>query len=275
MLFLCNFSLNLMAREPLSFEERVKAQEAIERVYYNHRIWPKDNPEPKPPFEKMVPKAVIEAKVTDYLKKCNALDKFWQRPIEPKQLQAEMDRMAKQSKDPATLKELFAALKDDPYLIAECLARPSLTEHLIQNWYWYDSRFQREAREMAEKALEDLKGGDFRTYPTGEYSHLVVSVGDDVDDFLPKPGEEVHNGIIKLSSPSDEYEQYAAELPEPGGIVIKEERDAFMVQRTITKESQIAEVEQRRFNKATFNAWWQNEQQSLGVIITPAMVQLT
>ena len=32
-----------LARGPLSFEERVKAQEAIERVYYNHRVWPKEN----------------------------------------------------------------------------------------------------------------------------------------------------------------------------------------------------------------------------------------
>jgi hypothetical protein len=29
------------ADRPLTFEDRVKAQEAIERVYYNHRIWPK------------------------------------------------------------------------------------------------------------------------------------------------------------------------------------------------------------------------------------------
>ena len=35
----------LWARD-LTFEDRVKAQEAIERVYWNHRIWPKENPEP-------------------------------------------------------------------------------------------------------------------------------------------------------------------------------------------------------------------------------------
>jgi len=33
--------------QPLSVEDRVRAQEAIERVYYNHRIWPKENPGPK------------------------------------------------------------------------------------------------------------------------------------------------------------------------------------------------------------------------------------
>jgi N-acetylneuraminic acid mutarotase len=119
----------------LSFEDRVKAQEAIERVYYAHRIWPKENPQPKPPFEQMVPRSVIEAKVTDYLKKSAALGQYWQRPIQPSQLQAEMDRMAKGTKDPAMLKELFAALGNDPYMIAECLARPVLADHLAREGY--------------------------------------------------------------------------------------------------------------------------------------------
>ena len=82
------------AHGALSFEERVHAQEVLERVYYNHRIWPKENPGPKPPFEKMMRRPQIEAKVTDYLKKSAALEKYWQRPITGEQLQTEMDRMA-------------------------------------------------------------------------------------------------------------------------------------------------------------------------------------
>ena len=119
-----SLALRAFAGATLTFEERVKAQEAIERVYYSHRIWPKENPGPKPPFEEMVPKSVIEAKVVEYLRKSSALEEFWQRPIEPEQLQAEIERMAAKSKEPATLRELFAALGDNPELIAECLARP-------------------------------------------------------------------------------------------------------------------------------------------------------
>ena len=46
------------------------------------------------------------------------------------QLQAEMDRMAKHTKQPEVLRELFEALGNDPFVIAECLARPVLTERL-------------------------------------------------------------------------------------------------------------------------------------------------
>src|SRR4029453_17170027 len=46
------------------------------------------------------------------------------------QLQTEMDRMAQHTKQPEVLRELFAALGNDPFVIAECLARPVLSERL-------------------------------------------------------------------------------------------------------------------------------------------------
>jgi len=42
-----------------------------------------------------------------------------------------MNRMVKQTKQPEVLHELFAALGNDPFVIAECLARPVLTERLV------------------------------------------------------------------------------------------------------------------------------------------------
>ena len=35
-----------------------------------------------------------------------------------------MDRMAQHTKQPEVLRELFEALGNDPFVIAECLARP-------------------------------------------------------------------------------------------------------------------------------------------------------
>ena len=75
--------------------------------------------------------AQIEKKVEDYLRNSQALEDYWQRPITPDQLQAEMERIASHTKQPAVLRELFAALGNDPFVIAECLARPVLAERLI------------------------------------------------------------------------------------------------------------------------------------------------
>src|SRR5689334_23219109 len=49
----------------LDLKTRIWAQTQIEQVFWSHRIWPKENPQPKPPFEQMVPASVIEIKVTD------------------------------------------------------------------------------------------------------------------------------------------------------------------------------------------------------------------
>jgi hypothetical protein len=65
------------------------------------------------------------------LSKSQALADYWQRPITGTQLQAEMDRMAQHTKQPQMSSELFAALGNDPFVIAECLARPALAALLV------------------------------------------------------------------------------------------------------------------------------------------------
>ncbi len=74
--------------------------------------------------------AEIEKKVEDYLRNSQALEDYWQRPITADQLQTEMERMASHTKQPEVLQELFEALGNDPFVIAECLARPVLAERL-------------------------------------------------------------------------------------------------------------------------------------------------
>jgi N-acetylneuraminic acid mutarotase len=128
-------SLSTAAKPPqqrttLTFAERVAYQRAIEEVHWRHRIWPKDNARPKPSLDKVMSQAQIEKKVEDYLRNSQALEDYWQRPITPDQLQAEMERMASHTLHPRVLLELFQALANDPFVIAECLARPLVAERL-------------------------------------------------------------------------------------------------------------------------------------------------
>jgi N-acetylneuraminic acid mutarotase len=116
----------------LTFAERVAYQRAIEEVYWRHRIWPEERPDPKPSLDAVMSQAQLEKKVEDYLRNSQAIEDYWQRPLTADQLQAEMDRMAKHTKQPEGLRELFAALGNDPFVIAECLARPTLIEHLFE-----------------------------------------------------------------------------------------------------------------------------------------------
>jgi N-acetylneuraminic acid mutarotase len=151
----------------LNFADRVAYQRAIEEVYWRHRIWPKENAGPKPPLDEVMSQAQIEKKVEDYLRNSQALEDYWQRPITPDQLQAEMERMASHTKQPEVLREIFAVLGNDPFVIAECLARPVLAERLITELYAHDQRFHGELKRRAK--------GELRTH--GSVSQMKRSSG--------------------------------------------------------------------------------------------------
>ena len=76
----------------ISFETRLASHRAIEEVYWKHRIWPVENPKPKPPLEAVMPLDAIRAKVEDSLRLSNALEAYWGQAITGPQLQAEIER---------------------------------------------------------------------------------------------------------------------------------------------------------------------------------------
>src|ERR1043166_1795397 len=119
----------------LTFADRVTYQKAIEEVYWRHRIWPKERTDSKPLLDSVMSRRQIETKVRDYLRNSRVLEDYWQQPISPEQLQGEMERMTQHTKNPEMLRELFEALGNDPYVAAECLARPVLSERLAREFY--------------------------------------------------------------------------------------------------------------------------------------------
>ncbi len=117
-MLLCTLILSAVpaAARPLGFEERVDAQKAIERVRYSHQLGAAR------PFEEAVPRNLIERKVQKYLKQSLALEEIWNTPITGEALRAEVARMARRTRMPGRLRELYAALGNDPFLVQECLA---------------------------------------------------------------------------------------------------------------------------------------------------------
>jgi hypothetical protein len=115
-----------VAGRPLSFDQRVRAQEAIERAYYRHLTGATR------PFEQAVSRELLERKVRDYLVRSVALDRLRQVRLTTAMLERELSRIAASTRLPDRLREIYAALGNDPALIAECLARPVLVERLVQ-----------------------------------------------------------------------------------------------------------------------------------------------
>jgi N-acetylneuraminic acid mutarotase len=188
--------LKVQQRAILTFADRVAYQRAIEEVYWRHRIWPKERHDSKPSLDAVITRAQLEKKVADYLRNSQALEDYWQRPITSEQLQAEMDRMAQHTKQPKVLRELFEVLGNDPFVIAECLARPVLSERLVTS---LDAKQIKTgvlkptvmaAAATANYTLPAITGGvngctddtwaTMATAPSGRYGHTAVWTGSEM-----------------------------------------------------------------------------------------------
>jgi len=159
-----------VSNRTLTFAERVSYQRAIEEVYWRHRIWPKENLRPKPSLDEVMSATQMQQKVEDYLRDSQALEVYSQTPIAPEQLQAEMERMARNTKQPEVLRELFEALGNDPFVIAEGLARPVLTERLIADLS-ADDKGQRFALLRAQAV-----GGKFSITTLGTATYVLPEI---------------------------------------------------------------------------------------------------
>ena len=159
----------------LTFADRVACQYAIEEVYWRHRIWPRsggENAAPKPSLDEVMSPAQIQQKVKDYLRKSQLLADHWQEPITSEQLQAEMERMASQTKQPEVLQELFAALGNDPALVAECLARPVLSERLVRELYAHDEKLHGALERRARNDVRTIRNVEEMKRTSGVYSEM-------------------------------------------------------------------------------------------------------
>jgi hypothetical protein len=144
--------------EPMRLDARVRCLETIERVYWKHRT-----SDPHATFARALPQQMLQRRAEDLGLKMAALRELWQIDVSPQRVQAELDRMAAHSQSPARLRELFAALGDDPTLAAECLARPVLVDRLLRAEYDRDERL---AGARPDAATQELDGGERRSFET-------------------------------------------------------------------------------------------------------------
>ncbi len=208
----------------LTFADRVAYQRAIEGVYWQHRIWPEANTGPKPPLDKVMSQQEIEKRVEDYLRNSHALENYWQRLIPPDQLQAEMERIASDTKQPGVLREIFGALGNDPFVIAECLARPVLAERLVTQLYAHDQRFHGELKRRAEAELRTHRSVTQMKQTSCTYTEMEWIKCDSAKDSstpadtknvqaVKMNGSEWQEGVEKLAAIFDNSHPVTAGVP--------------------------------------------------------------
>ena len=228
----CLVSQGAVSARELSFDERVDAQEAIERASYAHQIGTSRS------FDEAVPRAVLVDKVRDYLARSEALDKVWSTPVTAEMLERELVRMTSKTRMPERLQELFAALKDDPFLIQECLVRPILVDRLTHRIFAYDPTIHAGARHEAEKLLAQLESGTLHADADHPARRLVVLERQELTD--------------------GEFDSLRATAPQEVAALgaIRDENGSYSLRVVLDEAADRTTIAAYLFAKRSWDDWW-------------------
>lgn len=136
-----------LARPGFDLEQRIACQTILEEIRWSHTIWPESNPAPKPDRAEILSDAAIRAKVETSLRRETALFDLYGVRIDAKALQDELNRMARNTKAPERLREIYAALGNDATSVGECVARPNLVDRRLREAYANDARWNAQSEE--------------------------------------------------------------------------------------------------------------------------------
>lgn len=133
------------AMRHLSYEERVNAQRLIELTLWRYRFEGSQHT-----FDEVMPEERLRSKVDLFLKQSALLEELG-KIVSPEEVQKEMEWIAAHSIHYQALSEVWEALGNDPYLIAECYVRPLLVERLIREQYEARTKSKLEAQAGVEE----------------------------------------------------------------------------------------------------------------------------
>src|SRR6266850_645040 len=247
----------------LTFDQRVAAQEALERIYYSHQIGATR------PFAVAVPRDLLVQKVRTYLQETAALERLWRTPVTAGMLRAEMERMARQSRMPDRLGELFAALGNDPFLIEECLARPALVGRLARNFLDYDQEIHSRTRRAAERLRQDLVAGRIDPWsdrPGREVLEIARGARPPQKGAMAagSAGGVRPTGVLDLSP--EEFDSWSRRVPAQAGVVgaLVEEQKAFVIRVLLEKWPDGMRVASYIVRKIDEDLFWRESAPALG-----------
>ncbi len=236
----------------LDLSTRAQLMRSVEGARHDFRTWPAANGATRPSLEAIAPEGLFEQRADEAIRKSAALAELWGRPIRGEQLQAELERMARQSRQPERLAAYFETLGNDAYLAAEVLARPVLADRLLREWYAADDRFhgdlERQARGAAAlkptlAALSSL-GGSYREV---EWT-LELAAGRRTDDR--EPWEQRLSQVAALFG--KEADQLAVGEVSP----LQEERGRFYLVGLLELGQDHLRLALVEWHKVRFETWW-------------------
>jgi len=240
----------------LTLDSRIAAQVLIERFWFDHREaagTPDDAAalDPDAAFAAAMPPTALREKVEKSLARSRVLRERYGIALSPEMLRGEVARMAKETRDPARLRELFATLGNDGLLIAETLGREGLSERILRGRFDADEKIQADRVALIRSLREAAPAGSLSSLAeTPGTEHYFVTLQESEDDS-PATGDL---GSFRL--PKAEFARRAAALPAPGELSSIEETEAgYGFTRTVRAGPGEAVLETLLVRKHDFTSW--------------------
>ncbi len=241
-------AITVTAAAELSLEQRTAAQAAIQRVYLSHQTAPEGS------RALTLSAAAIQAQVLSALQQNAALARRWGIDVSDAMLNSELERIARETRMPDRLQELYDALGNDPTLVIEALVRPQLVQRLAHRAFVYDSTIHAAARAQAEALRARLISGALDPH-AAQSQRIAVR-------FVPRTTptqRETWEGDIRIVplQPSEFEAKRAAWLPLPRIGDVLETEESFGTTVVLINSDQALEVARFAVAKQSFDAWWQ------------------
>lgn len=247
---------NDVSHSKISFEDRVRYQRIIDQISLSDRFEYNENN--------------LTNKVKEYLKKSEALEKYWQQPVTFTEIQEEMYLLAKSPKS-SSVEEIWQALNNDPYIIAECYVRPILVDRRIRELYATTPSFH---KSLKDKALAIISSTDLSSLKdvADNYSEATLNKNKPASPFVSSQNEydwtqtlqALNHQFIKqnveennINNLTDEQSLIAA-LPINVVSSLQEDSVRFYATVVTFKSSQEVKTAKFAWNKVAFETWWQS-----------------
>jgi hypothetical protein len=254
--------LRAEAPRSLSFADRVACQGVVEEVYHSHQIGTTRT------FREAVRRDVLERKARRAVEGSAALERFWDTPVDGRMLRAELERIARDTRFPARLRQIYEALEDDPFLVEECFVRPVLVDRLLRGFQSGDTAIQAPAWAEAAALRARLASGELD--PAAVYPGRRVVELRRADEM---PGGDVAAGdVVPLTDA--ELARRRAQLPErigePGPV--EETRDAFRLRLLLSEGPDHLRIAAYEVPKVAWSDWWEAARQETAIASLPPRV---
>jgi N-acetylneuraminic acid mutarotase len=266
------------AVEPHDIDERVRCQIAIEDIGWSHRLWPEHNTIAKPARSAVLSNADIRAKVETSLRMESALSARYGIHVSTRMLQVELNRIARSTRAPTRLRELFVALGNDPHAVAECIARPLLVSRTLRDAYSRDGSVHGRLHASAEALLSAGASAE-RLQASGASvttATYVVATDENLLDEAGSSNDRIELAGSQTSLEPAEFDALRARLSAvervttpagaadreprlPRHAALRETESAFVFERTLDATDARIEVEVVVWPKESFDTWWSTE----------------